>query len=352
MRLKRLILSLLFFLFLNQAVRAQTPPAAVIRVEPNEPVFLETDLWYPGLSLRREVEIYNDDNQDRWLGIRGENLSPGGDLAAVIYLSITNQEGVCLYGCGSDLKSLRQFNQTEVVLNELVPAHDSRRLTITATMDPQAGNEYQGLTEKIDFVFGFLPLPTPTATVTPSPNPTATSTTTTTTGGTVCSASAPGAPLNLLAVPAGPGQVLLSWQPPTEGKPTHYSILYGLSPGDYLYGNHNVGLTTNYLVSGLTPATTYYFVVLAVNDCAPGPYSQEVSAVAGRGLAAVAPGPAPGFEILGEATQPGQIAGGTATQAGSVAGANISGFQFSWWWILIILVGIMLLWWLRWRKRD
>jgi len=409
------VLALIFFLGFGRLAWAQTPTPApsVIRIEPNEPIFLESDIWYPGLILTKYVEIFNDSDQDQQLGIRGENLEPGGILADKIYISIAKyidnpEQYICIYGCGETI-SLKEFvQQGEIDLELVIPANSSQQLAITAIMDLGAGNEYQGLTEKIDFVFGFLPVsttptpastptptptptpvtevsptltptptPTPAATVTPTltltptptPTPTPTSTPTLTptptsppptgtvlgaatpgggAGGAACSAIAPGAPVNLLAASAGPGQVLLSWQPPATGTVTHYSILYGPSSGNYLYGNHNVGSGTSYIVSGLTPGVTYYFVVLAVNDCAPGPYSNEASAAAGGGLVAGAvagavtgAGPAPGFKVLGEATQPGQIAGGVATEAGGVAGASIVK-PICFWWLVFSFLALVI----------
>jgi len=327
----------LVFLTSTQSVRAQTASATsgLIELEPEEPLFLEANVWYPGLSLTRYIEINNRDNQSRQLVIRGENLSPGGDLSAVIYLSIVNQEGICLYGCGGQIVSLKQFAaSSEIILAETIAPLSKRRLAITAIMDPQADNNYQGLMERLDFVFGFSPV-TPTLSPTKSPSPSPASV-----GGGIggCSASAPGAPINLLAAPAGPGQVFLSWQSPGE-RVTHYSILYGPSSGNYLYGNPDIGKNTSYFVSGLTPAANYYFVVVAVNDCAPGPYSNEASAVAAGGLGTEveAAGPAPGFGVLGEATRPGQIAGGVATEAGEIAGLLTEEKSCFWWLIFSLL---------------
>lgn len=359
----------LFLILSGNPVWAQTPAPGIIRVDPDEHLFFAPDdgVWYPGRSLSKTVEICNDDDIDHSLGVRGENLEPEDSiLAEVIYLTITNQENVCLYGCDSDLKDLKTFvNQDEINLEEIVPANSCRQLIINATMNPNAGNEYQNLTVGLDFVFGFF---APPATSTPTPIPTVapgggvSGTTTGTagggggTGGTTCLASAPSTPVNLLAVSAGPGQVLLSWQPPTSGTVTHYAILYGPSSGNYLYGNFNIGLGTNYVVSGLTPGVTYYFVVIAVNDCASSAYSNEASALPGGGAFAggvVGPGgPAPGFEVLGEATQPGQIAGGIATEAGEVAGESIGKSTCFWWLIFTFLALVINSFYLYGRRKD
>ncbi|MBN1263498.1 MAG: fibronectin type III domain-containing protein [Candidatus Pacebacteria bacterium] len=87
-----------------------------------------------------------------------------------------------------------------------------------------------------------------------------------------CGAAVPGAPVLLSVTPAD--DVELIW---TEVSPaTHYSIVYGLESGQWLYGVANTGRTTNFVVDGLAPETEYCFAVRAVNDCAPGPLSNVI----------------------------------------------------------------------------
>ena len=57
---------------------------------------------------------------------------------------------------------------------------------------------------------------------------------------------------------------------------THYSIVYGPSSGNYIYGVDNTGNTTSFTVGGLDPASDYCFAVRAVHDCAPSELSNEI----------------------------------------------------------------------------
>lgn len=89
----------------------------------------------------------------------------------------------------------------------------------------------------------------------------------------VCTNTVPPAPTLLKVAPAGAGQVSLTW---TAVNPiTHYSISYGLLPGNYIYGVPNTGNTTSFTIGNLQPKVNYCFAVRAVNDCAPSSLSNE-----------------------------------------------------------------------------
>jgi len=95
-------------------------------------------------------------------------------------------------------------------------------------------------------------------------------------GGT-CVLTRPASPTNVVATVLNSSQVLLSWNGASGS--THYGIVYGISPGVYIYGAENIGNVTSYTVSNLSPGRRYYFAVFAVNQCAPSEYSSEVSNV-------------------------------------------------------------------------
>ncbi|MBI2463271.1 MAG: LysM peptidoglycan-binding domain-containing protein [Candidatus Spechtbacteria bacterium] len=61
---------------------------------------------------------------------------------------------------------------------------------------------------------------------------------------------------------------------------SNYYLQYGTSPNSYSQGLFNIGAkgVGTYIVSSLTPNTTYYFVIASANDCVTGAWSKEVSA--------------------------------------------------------------------------
>lgn len=83
----------------------------------------------------------------------------------------------------------------------------------------------------------------------------------------------------LLPKAANPKDVRLNWL--KANRSTKYTLAFGLSSGNYIYGLPDIGNTDNFTVSYLAPGTTYYFVVRGVNDCMPGPWSMEWAVKAG-----------------------------------------------------------------------
>jgi len=96
-----------------------------------------------------------------------------------------------------------------------------------------------------------------------------------------CGDSTPATPTLSQAISQSSSQIKLSWTAVSDPI-SYYVVSYGISSGNYIYGNPNVGKQNNYTVGFLSPGTTYYFVIKAVNGCSSGSYSNELSAIAGQ----------------------------------------------------------------------
>jgi len=88
-----------------------------------------------------------------------------------------------------------------------------------------------------------------------------------------CGAQTPPAPHLKSVTTIKVGEVELIWDPVEPV--THYTISYGPSAGNYLYGVPNTGKVTSFRIGALGGGN-YCFVVRAVNDCAPSSPSNEL----------------------------------------------------------------------------
>jgi len=101
-----------------------------------------------------------------------------------------------------------------------------------------------------------------------------------------CNYNAPGSTPKLTsAVANGTNQITLTWTDASDPV-SYYLLAYGITSGQYIYGNPNIGGQgiTSYTVSNLAKGTTYYFAIKAVNGCTPGNFSNEVSATTTGGV--------------------------------------------------------------------
>ncbi len=94
-------------------------------------------------------------------------------------------------------------------------------------------------------------------------------------------ATAPAAPRNVRATPTGPSAVTVSWLEPFDngGRPvTGYRIRFRSSLSAWVVIEANTGSAAKtYRHGGLSPNTTYFYQVAAVNDAGIGPWSGEAS---------------------------------------------------------------------------
>ncbi len=127
------------------------------------------------------------------------------------------------------------------------------------------------------------PAPTSTPTPTPSSNSSSTSnsgSSSSTSGAKVsgCHDGKPGSISTLLSALPQANSVTLNWSRASDPF-SHYLLAYGRAPGVFEYGNPNIGGkdSTSYTVYNLSDRTRYYFKVLAVNNCNPGDFSNELS---------------------------------------------------------------------------
>lgn len=95
-----------------------------------------------------------------------------------------------------------------------------------------------------------------------------------------CTNPSPGSSPQLTSAKAvGTNQIMLTWTKSLDPV-SHYLVAYGMSSGQYQYGNPRIGGRdiTSFTIDSLFPNTKYYFIIKAVNGCMPGENSNELSA--------------------------------------------------------------------------
>jgi hypothetical protein len=154
----------------------------------------------------------------------------------------------------------------------------------------------------------------------------------------VCANIKPGSAPTLFSALGGVNDVTLRWTDAADPL-TYYLITYGTKPGAQTYGNPNIGGkgTTGYTVSGLSGGITYYFQVRAGNGCAPGDFSNEISATT-QGAATATETPAEGFApgVKGASTDLTPTPTPSTTPTSAVLGETKNN-QFSWWLIFLLI---------------
>jgi len=106
------------------------------------------------------------------------------------------------------------------------------------------------------------------------------------------SLSAPSAPSGLVATTVSSSQINLSWTASTSGNPTVYRIFRSLTSGSGFTKIDSVsGSLTAYGNVGLSPSTTYYYLVYAVNAAGQSASSNQANATTLSGTVTVPSAP-------------------------------------------------------------
>ena len=167
----------------------------------------------------------------------------------------------------------------------------------------------------------------------------------------VCNDAKPGSAPTLFGALGGINNVTLNWTEASDPL-TYYLITYGNTPGGQIYGNPNIGGkgTTSYTVNGLSGGITYYFQVRAGNGCAPGDFSNEISATTlGTAIAGGTPagGFAPGVKGASTEITPTE----TVTPSPEVLGESENKNNLPLWLILAFITSAGLVSWAFFRRR-
>lgn len=153
--------------------------------------FPSSELWYPGKSLVKTVQVANNSTILRSVKVRAQNPQATGEIDKVMQMVIgqTGKEGSLWQG------SLNSFYSAGNIFLTDVPIGTASEFNFNVTMDLAAGNQYQGQFTSFTMIFNFNQspnAPTLTSTVTAEPTVSALSIPTSTPSLQPTATSAPG----------------------------------------------------------------------------------------------------------------------------------------------------------------
>lgn len=129
--------------------------AGNIEVITDEPLFADSIVWYPGLTVEKSFQVKNRGRGAKTAQIETENESENRQLARILTVQI--KEGTRgIFGIG-DTKSLNNFFESSAIsLGEVFPDDSGKVFSVAISMPSSAGNEYQDGRAKFDLRIGFL----------------------------------------------------------------------------------------------------------------------------------------------------------------------------------------------------
>ncbi len=343
--IKSLIISLLFLLtlvavppvFAGTDLTIVCPNTGTCSISPTStPLFNEVG-WVPGSTVTQYIKMTNNTSQNGYSAIQVLNYEELKNLGEIVQIDIREGSpvGPVLYGG----VTLHQFRDDGYFTFDAITAGQTVDYFLTAVMPYSAGNEYQAARVEFDLKMGLelVPIP-PTSGGGDGGGGSVAGTSTSIASPPRCDASAPTTAPNVTITNVGTNTVSLSWTPVSPV--THYGITFTRTSDGAQYGSTNIGNVTSYTVTNLSGGANYTFQVFGVNDCAPGPLSNNAAT-------GIVPGPfiasrptGPGGEVLGVTTASPTPAASPGTQ-GEVKGAETAASCVQWRlyipWILLIM---------------
>jgi len=208
----------------------------------------------PGFSQTQTMTVINERPDNCNLQFKLNQTSVSSSLSSVLMLSIFQDNTLKTSGSFDDLAN----NKNHSLGN--IDSYQSKYYLWTTSLNQSLGNDYQLLNNSYNLDLNF----------------------TCGEGGNSdnsCHSSSPlNYPKNLKAV-SGQNSVTLSWDETTDIF-SYYLISYSTEKHAATFANANIGGrgTTSFTINNLSADITYYFKIRTGNLCAPGPFSDIVSA--------------------------------------------------------------------------
>ena len=129
---------------------AITQTAGEMTINHNEPLFPDSQVWYPGLTKHNTIEVKNTGRSVRELGVNSTNTLQTGGLADVLIFKI-DDGGRFVYG-SSDDKTLSDFWNSGGFEIANMGGFETKTIGFTVYMPGTLGNEYQDKEARFDLM--------------------------------------------------------------------------------------------------------------------------------------------------------------------------------------------------------
>lgn len=208
----------------------------------------------PGFSKSQTITVINESNDRCNLQFKLNQSLISSPLSSVLMLSVFENNTIKTAGSFSDLANNNNHNIGNI------DSHQSKDYLWTTSLNQSLENNYRLLNNTHDLDLNFICGEEEG-------------------GDNSCHSSSPlDYPKNFKAIP-GHNSVTLFWEETTDIF-TYYLISYSTQKHAATFATASVGGrgTTTFTIDNLLADTTYYFKIRTGNFCAPGPFSNIVSA--------------------------------------------------------------------------
>lgn len=148
------ILTILAVLSFPPSVFAAIKKSGDIEIITDEPLFPDSIIWYPGLTISRGLQVKNRGNQTKTVQIEAINEISTLSLPAILSFDVL-EGGTNRYGDNPD-KTMKNFFDDQTVSLFDVPVDDNgKAFSLVVSMPYSAGNEYQNGKATFDLRVGF-----------------------------------------------------------------------------------------------------------------------------------------------------------------------------------------------------
>lgn len=145
---------ILYSLFFIHPVYAVTETTGDLQVTYDKPMFPDTTVWYPGLTIVKSFSVKNLGGGTHTASLKAENTSQTGNLGDNLYFRV-DEGTVNRYGEAND-KTMKNFwDNGETNLSD-IGSGSTTSYTITISMPGTLGNQFQGTKATFNLLVGFV----------------------------------------------------------------------------------------------------------------------------------------------------------------------------------------------------